>query len=58
MHMYRVDSEKNERLKFEFFGLAHSLTIQSKYKNLLLMVLFQLLFDTRNGLLFGREMLT
>ena len=29
----RVDSEKNESLKFEFFGLAHSLTTQLKYKN-------------------------
>ena len=32
---YRVDSEKNESLKFDCFGLAHSLTIQLilKYKN-------------------------
>ena len=29
----RVDSEKSESLKFEFFGLAHSLTTQLKYKN-------------------------
>ena len=41
-------------LKFEsFFGLAHSLTIQLKYQKFNVNGLFQLLFNTRNSLLFG-----
>ena len=33
MNHSRVDSEKNESLKFDIFDLAHSLAIQLKCKN-------------------------